>query len=102
MCRYVGGKRDVFDPRSKVVTVDRTANLDAVNEAIMLGPTRFKLPGNAMSIPEFLAHMTSLTRVFDQELNRGEGGYVWAGDQPDHYFHAMGYMLLARRLVIRR
>lgn len=85
-----------------MVSVDRTANLDVVNEAIMLGPTRFKLPGNAMSIPDFVSQMTSLTRVFDQELNRGEGGYVWAGDQPDHYFHAMGYMLLARRLVTRR
>ena len=84
------------------MTVDRTASLDAVNEAIMLGPTRLKLPGNAMSIPDFVLQMTALTRVFDPELNHGEDGFVWTGDQPDHYFHAMGYMLLARRLVIRR
>ena len=62
----------MFDLSARVVSVDRTDNLDAVNEAIILGPTRLKLPGNAMSIPDFVPHMTSLTRVFDQELNRGK------------------------------
>ena len=102
MCRYTQGKRDLPDGKAKVISVDRTVQLDAVNEAVMLGKDRLILPADAMNIEGFVEQMTALTRVYDEELYGGEGGYVWAGDEADHYMHAMGYMLLAKRLVVRR
>jgi hypothetical protein len=102
MCRYAAGKRDVVDARSKVISVDRTSALDAVNEVVMLGQERIKLPIDTLAVDGFEAQMIALTKVYDPELSHGGGGYVWAGDQPDHYFHASGYMLLARRLIMRR
>lgn len=102
MARYTEGKRDIPDPRAKIVSVDRTSALDAVNEAVMLGPSRLRLPADALGVEGFEDQMTTLTRVYHAELYRNEGGYSWDGDDPDHYMHALGYMLLARRMVVRR
>jgi len=102
MCRYAEGKRDIVDARAKMISVDRTAALDAVNEVVMLGKERLILPADALAIEGFEAQMLALTRVYDSDRNKGEGGYVWAGDDQDHFMHALGYMLLARRMVVRR
>jgi hypothetical protein len=97
MCRYVQGKRDIIDPKAKVVSVDRTSALDAVVEAINLSV--LLLPADSMAIPDFCTHVTALTRLFDKEANGGEGAYNWVGDMADHYFHALGYMFVAKRLA---
>ena len=102
MCLYGGGRRDMVDQKSRTVTVDRTATLDAVAEAVRLGKDRLLLPADALGVSEFVEHMGAITRVFDPEARGGEGAYVWQGDGADHYFHALGYMMLARRLVVRR
>lgn len=102
MCRYAEGKRDLPDPRAKVISVDRTVQLDYVNEAVLLGKDRITFPGDALAVEGFVEHMTALTRVYDKELHKGEGGYTWAGDEPDHFMHACGYMLLAKRYILRR
>jgi hypothetical protein len=102
MCQYGGGKREAVDLKSRVVTVDRTSCLDALAEAVRMGPTRLVLPGDALAVDGFVDHMQALTRVFDPEAKGGEGAYVWSGDAADHYMHALGYMFLARRMLIRR
>jgi len=100
MCRYAAGKRDAIDLKAKVVSVDRTSALDAVKEAVNL--KSIILPADALSIPDFVDHMTALTRVYDPDANGGEGAYGWAGTRADHYFHALGYMLVAKRLATMR
>jgi hypothetical protein len=97
MCFYGANKRDVIHGPSKTITVDRTAALDNVKETLLL--KNLELPKNARSISDFYPQMCSSTRLFDKDANRGEGAYVWnEWGQPDHFFHATGYCLIARRL----
>ncbi len=100
MCRYAAGKRDIPDPRSKIVSVDRTSSLDAVNEQVVLGTMEF--PRNARNLEGFYPQLTELTRAYEKNANGGEGAYVWVGGGADHYFHALAYMCLARRMVLRK
>jgi len=102
MCGYVGGKRDIPDPKARVISTDRTVTLDAVREMISLGPSRVVIPRALTANQDFVDQMTALTRVYNPERNKGEGGFEWKGDNADHYFHAFGYMLLAMRMVMRR
>lgn len=94
MCYYGTIKRELIDPRYKIVTVDRTSTLDVVKEAIIL--QKLVLPINADSMPEYYEHMQNLTRLHDEEKDK----YDWVKSGPDHFFHAEAYSLLARKLYM--
>ena len=94
MCFYGDVKRDIIDPKYRIITVDRTSSLDAIKEMLILHT--INLPKNVASIPEYYSHMQSLTRVY----NEASGKYRWIGDNPDHFFHAENYALIAQRLMI--
>ena len=97
-CYYGEGKTDPVD-KWKNITVGRTESLDAVKEAIVTKAMMF--PVNVESVPEFVNQVTAATRIFDPEMNRKRGGYRWVeGSRPDHYHHALNYMLIARRLLV--
>ena len=95
MCYYGGEKRDIIDPKNKIITIDRTVALDAVKEGITL--ENIELPMNAGSIDNFYDQMMASVRVLDKNKDR----YNWIeGEQPDHYFHSMSYLMIAKRLVV--
>ena len=88
----------------KVVTVDRTATLDGVREAILT--QQILLPKNADKLAplrpdgasEFYYEMTTSVRVFDEEKKK----YFWReGNAPDHYQHSINYMLIAKRMLLK-
>ena len=96
-------KKDTIDIDKKIVTVDRTASLDAVKESIVT--QSLILPKNARNIApitsenvsEYYQNMTASTRVFDEEKQT----YNWVeGSKPDHYFHAENYKSIAKKLLI--
>ncbi len=98
MCFYAKGKRDVIG-KDHVVSVDRTSALDNVKSAIMM--KALHLYAGADTTPDLFDHITASTRMFDPEANAGEGAYTWnEGSKPDHYFHAMSYMLMAGRILL--
>jgi hypothetical protein len=95
MAYYSDVKRDVFDPKSKTITVERTQALDAVKEAYLL--KEVVLPMNCASIPEYYDHMTASTRIYNEDKNK----YQWVeGNKPDHFFHANSYLMLAKKLFL--
>ncbi len=95
MCYYGAVKKDTIDIRNKIVTVDRTAALDSVKEAVVL--KNIILPKNAKSIPDYYDHMCASTRTYDEKKSR----YIWTeGTQDDHFFHAEAYEILARKLLV--
>lgn len=97
-CFYNDGKRDPLD-NYKCLTVNRTASLDAVKEAIVV--KNIILPRDAKGIENFYSQMTASTRVFNEKLDKGRGGFMWTeGSKDDHYFHAMNYLLLCKKLII--
>jgi hypothetical protein len=100
MARYGVSKRDSVDLQARVATVDRTSTLDAVVEGLRLGTV--KLPADVEAVGEFCDHLGALTRVYNPDANKGEGAYEWQGEGADHWFHALGYMMMARRLVVGR
>jgi hypothetical protein len=100
MARYVSGKRDTVDLNARVASVDRTGALDAVVEGVRTGSLTF--PADVVGVSDFAEHLQALTRVYNPDANKGEGAYEWQGDRADHFFHALGYMMLARRLVVGR
>ena len=94
-CYYGAGKDDRLDEDLKTVTVNRTAALDNVKESILA--KKILLPKNAPDIPEYYEHMQSCTRV----LREDEKEYEWVKTGPDHLFHASGYELIAKNLILR-
>jgi len=93
MCFYGGEKRDTINMEDKIITTDRTYQLDTIKEMVLL--QKLDLPMNAPSIEGFYLQMTVSTRIYDQDKDR----YYWdEGTEPDHYFHSCGYMMLAKRL----
>lgn len=97
VCYFSKGKNDQI--QGNRITTDRTQSLDNVKAAVVLQSLR--LPVNARSIPDFYAHMTASTRVFDEDANAGEGGYDWKeGSKADHFFLASAYSMMAGRLLV--
>jgi len=94
MCYYENVKKDGVDGYNKILTVERTSHLDAVLEHFTL--QRNEIPKNAHEIPHYYDQMVASTRVY----NDGKEKYSWEHTEPDHYFHAEGYCLLARRMFI--
>lgn len=96
-CFFSKGKKDTVS--GNVITTDRTAALDNVKAGLLSGGLR--LPVNARSVPDFYAHMTASTRVFDENGNGGEGSYDWKeGSKADHFFLATAYMSMAARILV--
>jgi hypothetical protein len=100
VCYYGNSKKDVTDILNKTVTVQRTPALDAVKEAVLTN--KISYPKNIYGHREYLDQMTASVRVFNADKKMGGhiGAYEWVeGNQPDHYFHATSYCLVARRLI---
>jgi hypothetical protein len=96
LCYYAKGRHDQVS--GDVVTVDRTSALDNVKAAFATGG--LGLPSNVDAVDGFYDQVEASTRIYDPDLNNGEGGYRWVeGSRPDHYFHAVGYALIAARLL---
>ncbi len=95
VCYFGNTKSDTTDLARKIITVQRTPALDAVKEVIIT--QAIKYPANIKGEKEYLKHMTVSVRAFDEKRNV----YDWVhGSQPDHYFLATAYCLIAKRLVI--
>ena len=104
MVYYGDVKKETINIDSRIITIDRTSSLDAVKELIL---TRgIELPRNAdklnpltqEGISELFYQLCTSTRIYNQEKER----YEWAeGSNPDHYFHGMNYMLIAKRILMK-
>ena len=44
--------------------------------------------------------MCASTRIWDHKARAGKGAWRWVDVAPDHYFHAVSYMLIARKLGV--
>jgi hypothetical protein len=94
MCFYNhSSKVDNVNPKTKIISTDRTSSLDGVKERVLL--KTILLPKNARSIQGFYNQMTSSVRIFDEERQV----YNWVETGADHYFHAMNYMQLAYKIL---
>jgi hypothetical protein len=88
------------DKHQRHITMDRTACLDyvkqAVDEQLLLLPPLAEAIYNG----EYYAHMTALTRILDiDEDNPEKNRFVWEGNKPDHFFLAEGYLLQGDALI---
>jgi len=101
LCYYTGARNSQINAVNKTVSVDRTSALDAVKEALLL--KKIIYPQIVEHSDDYLEQMTASTRVFDADKIKdgNRGVYDWQeGTQPDHYFHATAYCLIASRLLI--
>jgi hypothetical protein len=104
-CQYTAGAReDRVSTDTRTVTVDRTASLDAVKELVYTSNVLFPrnadrmIPLGPSGLSEFYEHMTASTRVYNEKRD----AYEWVeGNAADHYFHAMNYLTIARRMIAR-
>jgi hypothetical protein len=93
IARYHNGIVEIREQREegyKVVSADRTMLMDRVMAWFL--QRRMELPANAQSIDrgDYYEMLKTPTRVFDAERRQ----FVYLGD-PDHYFHAEVYAMLA-------
>lgn len=92
--------RDMINIDARSFKTDRTTSMDGVKEAVLLQSVAF--PRNAASVPGFMDQMIAPTRVWIADKDSvTEGRYIWTeGNQADHYFHAVNYMLMAKKILI--
>jgi hypothetical protein len=91
MVRYQQKITDMArDEEKRVLTIDRTQAMDRVMS--FYRRRAYLLPKNAQSLDrgDYYRLLKAPTRIYDVEDNR----FNWLGD-PDHYFHAEVYCLLA-------
>jgi len=91
VCRYHNGLTEIKkDEEERVLSADRTMIMDRVMSWFV--GRNFILPQNAHTLDkgDFYSMLTTPTRFFEEEKQQ----YSWQGD-PDHYFHAIVYSLLA-------
>jgi hypothetical protein len=95
-------KVDKVDTDKRTISVHRTAFLDALKESFML--ENVWLPKNADKldptesdgISEFYHQVCNSVRVYSEDKDE----YNWIeGSKPDHYMFALGFMVLARKLL---
>jgi hypothetical protein len=97
-CEFHGAKAfDKIEVRhiadGKKAQVNRTEILDAVSAKVR--EQRLYLPRDAASVPGFYPQITALTRVFNETRQE----YEWVGEKADHYFFALAYAAVARRIL---
>jgi hypothetical protein len=88
------------DKNKRHITMDRTACLDYVKQAV--DEELLLLPPLAESIcgGDYYAHMTALTRILDvNEDNSEKNRFVWEGAKPDHFFLTDAYLLQGDALI---
>ena len=88
------------DKMNREITMDRTAILDSVKQAIE--QETIILPKNAEFLDngDYYAQLTSSTRVLEpNETNPEKSRYTWVHSQPDHYFLAEAYCMQASQLL---
>ena len=98
LCDYVSSiSGPAWDEQSKILRINRTEALDAVHSHLTT-PGRLILPRKSSEMEEFAKELISSAKVIE-ENELGERRYVWRKLGPDHFFHALGYCLLASHRV---
>lgn len=94
LCDYVSAVSGAsWNEEVKILRINRTEALDAVHQALTT-PGRLVLPRRCPEMDEFAKEVTNSAKVIE-ESELGERRYVWRKLGPDHYFHSLGYCLLA-------
>jgi len=95
-CYYSEVKKDLIDPKSRTINVDRTATLDSVHSQLLTRSV--VMPKNVQEFTDYTKQMFSSTRLYDEEKEK----YNWVHTDPDHYFHAEAYKELAKKIALLR
>jgi len=91
---YGSDKEDLGKPNEKkAVSNSRTQTLDLVKEYILMKNIIF--PVNAKNIKDFYFQIMSSTRIYNEKRNC----YDWVESGEDHYLHALGYLIMAKRYL---
>ena len=104
MVYYGSAKKETINTKDKTIIVNRTESLDRVKEAINLESITFfagidkKAPVAENGYSEFYNQVRASTRLFDEAKNT----YYWdEGSAPDHYFHALNYLMIAKKILVK-
>jgi len=101
---YIESIRElVVNYEESLIKVDRTYIMDEVLSVLSApasGMQGWELPMNAAELcnGNFYEQLIKPTRVFLQGEGTKEGKYTWLG-APDHFYHAFGYMKMARHFI---
>jgi len=82
-----------WDDRTLAIRANRTECLDAVHHLVTV-PGKLILPKRNAEIEEFAKELCGAARMVEED-SVGSRRFTWRRIGPDHYFHAMGYCLLA-------
>jgi len=90
--------KDQLDIPNKIYKTDRTASMDGVKEQMILCNLMF--PKNIGRVPGFKDQLKAPIRVFEEKEGTN-GRWCWReGYKSDHYFHAVNYANIAKKLLL--
>ena len=100
-CSYLTeNPKDVADFQGKIYKTDRTSSMDGVKEQMFL--ENIILPKNIDRVQGFREQLKAPIRIYE-EKEADNGRYVWReGNNPDHYFHALNYVNIAKKLLLSK
>lgn len=101
-CNYLHDNyRDQVDHQNKIYKTDRTASMDGVKEQLALQNIYF--PKSIYGIEGFIDQLKAPIRIFEKNPDRvDQGKWVWReGYKADHYFHAVNYANIAKKILLQ-
>jgi hypothetical protein len=98
-CDYLSeNPKDQVDADNKMYKTDRTASMDAVKEQMTL--ENILLPKNIGRVQGFREQLKAPIRIYEEKEGTN-GKWVWReGNKADHYFHALNYANIAKKLLL--
>jgi hypothetical protein len=87
----------IFNDQRKIIRANRTECCDAVHEAVVSG--KVLLPRRCDEVEVLAKQLTNTAKALEENPETGSREYRYRKLGADHYFHALGYCLLAARRV---
>jgi hypothetical protein len=96
-CRYVDQQRseEKQDDMAGITVVPRTELCDRTHN--LIASQRIEIPGRCNEVDQFAQELVNTAKVLQKNKRTGIEvyRYVTLMNRPDHYYHALGYYLLA-------
>jgi hypothetical protein len=100
-CEYLtDAVKDVLDRNNKIYKTDRTSSMDNVREQLIT--KKIELPVDIDRVVGFRDQLKAPLRILEERAVAGER-WVWReGNHADHFFHAVNYACIAKKLLLRK
>jgi hypothetical protein len=99
-CDYVETRigMTAWDDKERIIKCNRTEICDQSHDYFIV-PGKLELPRRNTELDQFTKEVCNIAKVLEEDADTGARVYRYKKLGPDHYRHALNYMLLASERV---